>query len=224
MTDMMSYRIPDEKTLSAAIESVMNKTPHIETQKEFLEKVRTELAGIDREYRVSGERIRKVGIDNGLVKIAVEYRETDREGLPNLCPVCKNAMSSIMNASLDGDAVEIKRKCIVCPFTVGKKILVPGRYSFFRADNVHADIIDLKRRKLKKAVAHIKEASKLITDAADETELGIRADELVSDLKELISSEELSYSITNLILDLENDDPVWTRPMVSVKYQDRKDI
>ncbi|MDR0508813.1 MAG: hypothetical protein LBG63_03180, partial [Candidatus Methanoplasma sp.] len=78
----MPHKIPDEETISSAIASVMKKTPHIETQTEFLRLVRKELSKEDEEYRVSGERIRRVGVENGIVKISIEYRKSDIEDLP----------------------------------------------------------------------------------------------------------------------------------------------
>ena len=221
----MPYKVPDEETVISSIKAVMTRNPHIETQAEFLRLVRKELSKIDMEYRVSGERIRRIGVEKGIVKISIEYRGSDIEDLPHICPVCRNAMSPVMNRSLEGEYVEIKRKCTVCPYSIGKTVLVPGKYVFSRGKSTVSPQ-ELSLRKLKKAGAKIKEAADMIRDAVDGTELQERGSELASDLREMVDSSELSISIKNISLDLKEsaDGPDWTRPAVSIKNSNRKDI
>jgi hypothetical protein len=188
----MPHKIPDEDVVSFAIISVMNRTPHIETQKEFLRLVRKELSKLDNEYRVSGERIRRIGVEKGIVKISIEYRESDIPDLPHTCPVCKNAMSPVMNRSLEGEYVEIKRKCTVCPYSIGKKVLLPGRYVFSRVKDAGTSPEKESVRKLGKARAKISEAADLIIEATAGTEFQEQGSALVSKLKEISSSGETS--------------------------------
>ena len=221
----MPHKIPDEETVSSAIRVVMTRNPHIETQTEFLRLVRKELSKADAEYRVSGERIRRIGLERGLVKIIIEYRESDIEDLPHICPVCRNAMSPVMNRSLDGEFVEIKRKCTVCPYTIGKTVLVPGRYVFSRARDADLSTKEASLRKLRKAGAKIREAADLIGEAVKGTELEEKGSELISGLKDMINSKESSSSIKNISLDIkQSDEPEWMNPTVSVKNSNRKDI
>ncbi|MCL1978938.1 MAG: hypothetical protein FWG60_02120 [Methanomassiliicoccaceae archaeon] len=188
----MPHRIPDEETVSSAIKTVMNRNAHIETQTEFLRLVRKELAKSDPEYRVSGERIRRIGLERGIIKISIEYRESDIDDLPHICPVCRNAMSPVMNRSLEGEYVEIKRKCTVCPYAVGKTVLVPGKYFFSRTKNGEISPQETSLRKLRKAGAKIREATDLINEAVDGTEFAGRGEELISALKGSIDSGEAS--------------------------------
>ena len=188
----MPHKIPGEDVVSSAIISVMNRNPHIETQKEFLRLVRKELSKVDEEYRVSGERIRRIGVERGIVKITIEYRESDIADLPHICPVCKNAMSPVMNRSLEGEYVEIKRKCTVCPYTMGKKVLLPGRYVFSRSKTIGTSPQEESLRKLRKANAKIKEASELIGEAVAGTEHQEKGAELISSLKAISTSGETS--------------------------------
>ncbi len=224
---MMSYKVPDEDTISNAIENVLNRANHIDTQKEFSDRVRKELILKNRDYRVSSERIRRIGVDRGLVKLTIEYRESDIKGLPHTCPVCRNAMSPIMNRSLDGDSVEVKRRCTVCPYAIGKKVMTPGRYIFSRAPNTEISPEELTIRKLNRSKAKIKEAIDIIKDALRNTEFDNRVSELITDLNEIMDSDELSYSIKNISADIKynnEEQPVWTSPLRSVKHVDRKDI
>jgi len=187
----MPHKIPDEDAVSSAIRTVMTRNPHIETQKEFLRLVRKELSKADEEYRVSGERIRRIGVEKGIVKISIEYRESDLEDLPHICPVCRNAMSPVMNRSLEGEYVEIKRKCTLCPYTVGKNVLVPGRYSFSRSKDSGISPQDISVRKLRRAGAKIRESIDLIAEAVDGTEFEERGTELSSRLREMIDSADI---------------------------------
>jgi len=222
----MPYKVPDEETVSSAIRSVMNRTSHIETQTEFLRLIRIELLKADGDYRVSGERVRRIGLEKGIVKVSIEYRDSDVEDLPHICPVCRNAMSPVMNRSLEGEYVEIKRKCTVCPYAVGKTVLVPGRYVFSRVTGGEVSSQEASLRKLRKAGAKMREAADLVKEAVDGTGLEERGAELISNLKEMIDSKESSASIKNLSLDIKQsgDPPAWTEPTVSIKNSNRKDI
>ena len=213
----MPYKVPDEETVSSAIRYVLNRNPHIETQAEFLRLVRKELSKIDGEYRVSGERIRRIGVERGIVKISIEYRESDIEDLPHICPVCRNAMSPVMNRSLEGEYVEIKRKCTVCPYTVGKTVLVPGKYCFSRSKNAEMSPAETSLRKLRKAAAKIREAADLIGEAVDGTEFKDTGDELVSGLKDALGSGGISIKTLSADIKRSSEAP-------SPKTSDRKDI
>ncbi len=222
----MSYKVPDEETVSSAIRTVMDRNPHIETQTEFLRLVRKELSKKNKDFRAGTERIRRIGLENGIVKISIEYRGTDIKDLPHTCPVCRNAMSPVMNRSLEGEYVEIKRKCTVCSYAVGKTVLVPGRYVFSKVKGGEVSPKDASLRKLRKAGARMREAADLINEAVGGTDLEERGTELAADLLEKVESAELSTSIKNISLDIKEGKagPVWTRPMSSIKNSDRKDI
>ncbi|MDR2698624.1 MAG: hypothetical protein LBB30_02965 [Candidatus Methanoplasma sp.] len=213
----MPYKVPDEDAVSDAIRSVMSRNPHVETQTEFLRLVRKELSKADLEYRVSGERIRRIGVEQGIVKISIEYRESDHDDLPHICPVCRNAMSPVMNRSLEGEYVEIKRNCTVCSYTVGKKVLVPGKYTFSRSRNAGMSPQESSLRKLRKAGAKIREAIDLIGEAVDGTELQDMGGEVISKLKDAVSSGEASVKTISAEIRRGGTEP-------NGKTTDRKDI
>ena len=213
----MPYKVPDEETVSSAIRTVLIRNPHIETQTEFLRLVRKELSKIDEEYRVSGERIRRIGVERGIVKISIEYRGSDIEDLPHICPVCRNAMSPVMNRSLEGEYVEIKRKCTVCPYTVGKTVLVPGKYCFSRSKSDEMSPQETSLRKLRKAGAKIREAADLVGEAVEGTEFGDAGEELISRLKDALGSGEASIKALSANIKRSGDGP-------ARKASDRKDI
>ena len=110
-----------------------------------------------------------------------------RENGEDICPVCGSGMSSIMNNTLDGELTEIKRNCSVCPFTVGKTVLVPGRYCFVRSTaEVNAE--ELRIRKLKKAASLLRQASRLIDEAVENTNFPERGEYAREMMKKLEAS------------------------------------
>ena len=127
----MSYSIPSDDQVADAIFSVMYRNSQVVSQGELVRLVNIELNKRGGEFRVSGERIRRIALNRELLTITIDYSKRDGD-LPSICPVCKNEMSSTMNMTLDGDAIEVSRSCTVCPYTVGTKNRVPGRYTFSR--------------------------------------------------------------------------------------------
>lgn len=128
----MSYSIPSDDKLAEAIFVVMYRNQQVRSQREMASLVRTEINKDGSDYRVSGERIRRVAMNRDMLQLVIEYNESDSEDLPDTCPVCKNVMSPIMNRTLDGGTIEVLRKCTVCPYSVGTKMRLPGRYTFVR--------------------------------------------------------------------------------------------
>ncbi len=128
---MMPYRIPSDEKLAEAVFVVMYRNQQVVSQKEMASLVLKELEKDGEEYRVSGERIRRLAVNNDLAQLSIDYNESDGE-LPETCPVCRNNLTSVKNSTLDGGTIEISRKCTKCPFSVGSVNRTPGRYTFIR--------------------------------------------------------------------------------------------
>jgi hypothetical protein len=68
-----------------------------------------------------------------MLQLVIEYNRSNMTtDLPDICPVCNNPMSSVMNTTLDGSRTEVNRKCTACPYSIGVKKHTPGRYTFIR--------------------------------------------------------------------------------------------
>jgi len=83
-----------------------------------------------------------------------------------------------------------------------------------------------KIESLEKAESMVIEAADIIEECIRMTDLDKRFGDLPEQLRSLASSND-GDSIRNLIRETEYADeehPVWTRPLVSVKNTDRKDI
>jgi hypothetical protein len=129
----MTYRIPDDDKLAEAIFVVMYRNQQVKSQNEMTTLVRRELNKENEdEFRVSGERIRRIAVNRGLLQLVIEYNESVISGLPDTCPVCRNPMEAVTNRTLDGGMIEVSRKCSVCPYSVGTRRRMPGRYTFMR--------------------------------------------------------------------------------------------
>ena len=127
----MPYRIPSDEKLAEAVFVVMYRNQQVVSQKEMAALVLRELEKDGGEYRVSGERIRRLIVNKDMAQLAIDYNESDSE-LPDVCPVCRNPLTSVKNSTLDGGTIEIMRKCTRCPFSVGSVNRTPGRYTFTR--------------------------------------------------------------------------------------------
>ncbi|MFA6799948.1 MAG: hypothetical protein WCR37_02935 [Candidatus Methanomethylophilaceae archaeon] len=126
----MAYKIPDEESVADSVLIVMHKNPQVRSQAELAFLVRKQLSRIDPDYRVSGERIRRIGINRGIIGVAIDYNASGISRVREFCPVCRNPMVPIKNRTLDGGIVEMRRKCSICPYALGSNPTVPGRYYF----------------------------------------------------------------------------------------------
>lgn len=222
----MSYRIPDEEVLSQAIRTALGRTPSIGSQRELAERVNRELAKTDPLYRVSGERVRRVGIERNLIGVSIDYCRSAGDP-PTACPVCGNVMHPVKRMTLEGQLVEASRSCTVCPYTIGRQKLMPARYGFSAAEGGETSDTERRIRILRRAQLKAGEAADLVERAMRMTDLQSRGQRTVEALKRLSDADEDAGSIVNLIRDLESEDetpPLWTRPTVSIKNEARKDI
>lgn len=124
----MAYRIPGEQQVADAIANVMVRQPHIRSQKEFVMLVSTELMCIDQDYRISAARMRRIGIKRRLITVSISYAHDERGLSGYICPVCSEELSSVMNRTLDGGSIEMKRICRHCGYKADPGSSRPCRY------------------------------------------------------------------------------------------------
>ncbi len=127
----MAYRIPSDDIVARAIENCLVRTPRMRSQRELCGIVETELLCEDPRYRIGAERIRRIGISRGLMRVEISYAVTSRE-LGDRCPVCSGRLSSVMNRTLDGGTVELERTCGICGFSAKGDAARPARYRIVR--------------------------------------------------------------------------------------------
>lgn len=124
----MSYRIPREAEIVKAIENVLVRNPHIRSQAELTRLVSDELYFMDQEYKISGNRIRKVGLKYKLFRIDIRYARSDRKNSSGKCPVCGSELESIKNRTLEGGTVELMKTCKLCGYAGRTDAEKPARY------------------------------------------------------------------------------------------------
>lgn len=221
----MQKNIADDNSIVMAVREVMKTRPRIDSQRGFVNAVLSKLDSISPGARASPVRIRKAAVLSGSVRLEILYRESERPDLPEICPVCGSAMVSVRNRTLESQVAELKRNCSVCAYSTGTDVLVPARYTFVRCHVKEVSDKEERIRKLKKARSLLKQASKLISEALDGSDIPTRQKPSREMIDEIVSSKEMAGSIPNLIADLdEKQDPLWTKPLSTPKYPDRKGI
>ncbi len=111
-----------------AIYKALKKHRTIDSQWKLREKVIEELKNLDDRYRVSIQRVRKLAVKAGFIKMEIKSREGEEE--VTICPVCDSKLKKIKNISLWGKEVIVGYKCTSCPYKSGKKKQIPTRYIF----------------------------------------------------------------------------------------------
>jgi len=130
----MSYRIPKDYEIAKAIGNCLSRAPRIRSLNVLTELVQTELMCIDETFRISGERIRRVGIKNKLFNLEIHYAHTNGPTFYERCPVCKGPLESVKNMTLDWETVEISRDCRRCGYSAKSDASRPARYIITRRD------------------------------------------------------------------------------------------
>ena len=128
----MSYKRPSDEKLDEALVNVLLRCQIVESQSELVRMVVKELEKDGETYRISGNRIRRYALENGMISIEIDYRESRNKKIPEVCPVCKHNLTSITNSTLDGGIVELMRKCKTCGYMSSARGSIPGRYVFIR--------------------------------------------------------------------------------------------
>ena len=128
----MSYKRPSDERLDEALVNILLRCQTIESQNELVRMVLKELGKDGETYRISGKRIRKYALENNMVSLEIDYRGSKNRSMPDICPVCNSVLVPVNNTTLDGDTIELRRKCRNCGYISGARGSVPGRYVFIR--------------------------------------------------------------------------------------------
>ena len=117
----MEYEIPSDAEIVDAIMKVLRRKGVVESQAELRKEVMIHLHRINRNYKVSGKRIRVLALSTGKISLEIRYRLTDREvETMDKCPVCGSEVKRIENLTLDGGRVAIGFKCTAVPTGRGR--------------------------------------------------------------------------------------------------------
>ena len=223
----MAYRIPDDELLVDAIVNVLLKNKTIDSQREICQLVVDELnRNAEIPYRVSGNRVRRLSLERGLVSLDIEYRETPAGDMPETCPVCGKALDPISNSTLEGGTAVVMMRCGSCGYKASARTSIPSKYTFNMKARKVSEIHSIRMDRLYRAREHIGVACDIIDSLIDGHVLAHDAKNTVLKLREICDGKDDPGSIGNMIRAMETDEgePNWCRPLVSVKNVARKDI
>ena len=126
----MSYHIPSDNLVEAALKKVLKENHTIQSQKKLKHLIIKELNTKKKTFGVSESRLRKIAINSDFVKLEIHSREGDPRRLLAKCPVCESSVKRVKNLTIWGGEVTIELSCSNCGYWTGKKKRIPTRYVF----------------------------------------------------------------------------------------------
>lgn len=130
------YRIPTDDMVVLAVRDVIVRHRTVHSQKELKELVEEELENThDDDYRVSGERVRRLAIHSDLVQVDIHCKEVEddeHDVYTDHCPVCGGVLKSEKNMTVFGGTVTVGHLCKTCTYWTGLKKRIPTRYIFHK--------------------------------------------------------------------------------------------
>ena len=131
ITFLMSYKIPKDEDVLAAIQRVILRFGTINSQKMLKESVQAELRKIDSSYNLGAARVRLLALKSKFIRVEIKYRTwPDHKTKLRRCPVCGESVQKIKNKTLSSEIITIGFKCRNCPYHSDFPIKIPARYIF----------------------------------------------------------------------------------------------
>ena len=124
------YHIPGEDDVARAITYVLSRYGIIRSQEHLARLVMKVLKNNDRNYRLSGARVRHIALKHRVARVTVETRESGSSELDIHCPACGTVMNEVRNRTLDGKTAVIGYSCPSCSYRTGNLPMRPHRYIF----------------------------------------------------------------------------------------------
>ncbi len=127
----MAYKIPKDEEIEEILQRVMKVRRIVESQAELKREVMKHLQRRNKEYKISGRRLRRIALKMDTIKVEIRCKLTNEEVIDmKACPVCGSKMEKIENMTLEGEKITVGFKCTFCPYWTGNRLRVPIRYIF----------------------------------------------------------------------------------------------
>ncbi len=127
----MAYKLPSDEEIEDIIGKVMEIRRIVESQAELRREVEKHLQRRNKDYKISGKRLRKIALKMENIKVEIRCKLTNEEVEDmKTCPVCGSKMEKIGNMTLEGEKITIGFKCTFCPYWTGNRLRIPIRYIF----------------------------------------------------------------------------------------------
>ncbi len=131
----MSYNIPSDEQIKAAISKILKKYSVVHSQIDLKRLVKKELDTKKKKYGITGSRLRKIALNSDFVNLEIHSRKGDPKKILTRCPVCKGTLKRVKNQTIWGGKVTIEYNCPSCGYWTGKKKRIPSRYVFHLKKN-----------------------------------------------------------------------------------------
>ena len=126
----MSYHIPSDERIVRAIRQVFHRYRFVSSQYRLKTLVERELRTKDKDFGVSGSRLRLLIITHDLATVEIHSREGDPRRVLTRCPVCNHTLNRVKNQTIWGGEVTLEFRCGRCGYWTGKKKRIPTLYVF----------------------------------------------------------------------------------------------
>ena len=212
----MVHRIPPDDVVAQAIDDCLIRIPRMRSLAELCRTVNADLGYIDPLYRVGPERVRRIGIEAGIVNLEISYAASDSD-IGRDCPVCRYPLTSVRNRTLDGGTVEMSRSCGRCGYSAKGGETRPARYEITRRARMDSGT---RASKLREAQALLLRAADLMDGALRMSGVESRSGNDSRTVRRIAADPSYGGSLRNLALDIERleRNPVWTEPLTSPKH------
>lgn len=122
----------DDNTLRKIILNIVEKRIKLNSLSKLKELVNAELKKINKDYKVSLERIKKFLSKESKIEIIVETKKS-RE--IDFCPICSSRIIPIKSINLNREEIVVGYKCEKCNFKTFSKNFLPRRYNIIFKKN-----------------------------------------------------------------------------------------
>lgn len=125
----MEKKIPSKDLVIEAIKKVMEARKYVESKEELADFVEKYLKSKDPNYRVSGNRVKKLSLKLKEVKVKANVKRI--KTIESICPVCKSSnIQKLKSKNLANNEIIIGYKCLDCNFTSSKQNFGISKYVF----------------------------------------------------------------------------------------------
>ncbi|PKK86591.1 MAG: hypothetical protein CVT48_00300 [Thermoplasmata archaeon HGW-Thermoplasmata-1] len=126
----MGYKIPSDEEVRECILEVLAVAGTVGSQRKLSELVIERLRIRDGDFRLAGNRARRLAAQSDFVRLEIRARPGDPKRILRFCPVCGEKLKHLRNRTIWGGEVTIELKCPACPYWTGKRKRIPTRYFF----------------------------------------------------------------------------------------------
>ena len=120
-------RAKDEEIVAVVVKVILDEGT-VSSQKRLADLVNRQLK--KRGMHVTGERVRVLAVQSGLVGVSVRARVNGATPELERCPVCRSKLKRTANRTLTGATTQTGYRCSRCPYWTGRELRIPMHYVF----------------------------------------------------------------------------------------------